>query len=399
MKKRDRKPNGFWTKERVVKEIQELNNSKKDLSARYISLNYRKLFKGALSKFGTWANAVNSTGIDYTTILKQKQWTKKEILEKIKEYYSKGINISHKNIRKIDKKLISAAENNFISWANAVNSAGIDYYGKIAINKNKYWTINKIIETIKSLHSAGIGLNSQSMQKGEHRDLLDAAKEKFGSWENAIKNSGLDYQRISVLKSQTKEYKRNLKKRLSDKKLTEHVLMDKLTQLEIAERYSTSPEVIATKMRKLNLPVLNKKYGSHKRAICLDGHKADSQYEKKVDDWLYNQGIPHEIHPKIIIGRNFKADFKVGRFYIEVLGLWTEKGYQDKFYTKLTKFSLQEGPGFIFLDDEADLNLHMSLIKENPDKKVYILLKPDKYHKITNNYLNKRLGLLSNNLF
>jgi len=64
-------------------------------------------------------------------------------------------------------------------------------------------------------------------------------------------------------------------------------------------------------MKKLKLPVLNKKYGSNQKSICLDGHKADSRYEKKVDDWLFNNNIPHEIHPKIINHRNFRADFRV----------------------------------------------------------------------------------------
>ena len=383
-----------WDKKKIILEILKLHNYNDDLSPRYCSLYKRKLFKAALKESGSWKNAIESAGIDYSKILRQKQWTKQEIFDKINNYYKHGINLSHKNIKMIDRKLVSAAENHFGSWANAVNTAGIDYYDEIAINKNKYWTKEKIIAEIKRLYIEGYSLNSQSMQKGEHRDLFGAAKNKLGSWENAIKNAGIDYREISKLKSQTKEYKENLKNRLSDEKLKKLVLNEKLTQLEIAEIANTSSEVIATRMKKLGLPVLNKRYGSHKRVICNDGHKADSQYERKVDDWLSGQNIPHEIHQKIIIGRNFTADFKVGKFYIEVLGLWGEKDYEKKFDNKLTNFSLREGSGFIFLNDEDDLDLHLILIKKNPKKKVYILLKPDKNHRITNKYINKRLGFM-----
>ncbi|MBU3907422.1 MAG: hypothetical protein KKA64_04200 [Nanoarchaeota archaeon] len=65
---KDKKPKGFWTKERVINNIKELNNSKINLSAKFMSDNYGKLFKGALKEFGTWGNAVNSAEIDYKKI-------------------------------------------------------------------------------------------------------------------------------------------------------------------------------------------------------------------------------------------------------------------------------------------------------------------------------------------
>ncbi len=65
---KDRKPIGFWTKKRIINDIKNLNNSKINLSAKFMNDNYGKLFKGALKEFGTWENAVNSTGIDYKKI-------------------------------------------------------------------------------------------------------------------------------------------------------------------------------------------------------------------------------------------------------------------------------------------------------------------------------------------
>lgn len=390
---KDRKPNGYWTKERILEEIKGLHFQGQDISARHSLLNHTKLFKGALKEFASWENAIKNAGINYSQILKQKQWKDKEILENIKEYDSRGVNLSCKNIRKINPPLVYSTERHFGSWAKAITTAGLDYYNKIAINKNKYWTCEKIIQKIKELHSNNISLNSQSMQKGKNRDLFDAAKNKFGSWENAIKNAGLDYQEISKLKSQTKEYKRNLKERLSDEKLKDLVLNEKMTQLEIADNYKTTPNIIAKKMKKLGLPTLNKKFGCHQKAIAKDGHKVDSRYEKIVDDWLTENNLPHKLQPKLVNNRNFRADFLVlNRFYIEVLGLWGIKDYEQKFYKKEMLFLMQEGVGFIILDDSDDIEKHKEHINEK--KKVLILLKPNKNHQITKKYLDNRIGFL-----
>jgi hypothetical protein len=62
---KDKKSVGYWTKEKIITEIQEIEKSQNKISARYISLNKGKLFKGALKEFGTWGNAVDSAGINY----------------------------------------------------------------------------------------------------------------------------------------------------------------------------------------------------------------------------------------------------------------------------------------------------------------------------------------------
>jgi DNA-binding transcriptional regulator GbsR (MarR family) len=269
----------------------------------------------------------------------------------------------------------------------------LDYYSKIAIVKNKYWTRERILKNIKEWYSQKKELNSQKMQKGRDRDLFDAAKNIFGSWANAIKNAGLNYQDIAKLKSQTKEYKENLMKRLDNEKLKCLVLNKKMTQLEIADDYNTSPSIIANRMKKLGLPTLNKKFASHQRAIAKDGHKVDSRYEKRVDDWFYENNLRHEVHKRIVNNRNFSADFLVlDRFYIEVLGLWGMNNYKQNYYKKEMAFLMQEGAGFIILDDSTNLEKHMPYLKQG--KKVLILLKPDKNHQITKDYLNKRLGFL-----
>lgn len=63
-------------------------------------------------------------------------------------------------------------------------------------------------------------------------------------------------------------------------------------------------------------------WGYGKSCEADDGHKCDSKFEKRVDDWLNKNGIKHDIH--VIVKNNGfvkSVDFFAGGWYIEVDGL------------------------------------------------------------------------------
>lgn len=388
----NRVSNGYWTKERVISEIKKINQENGELSARYSSLKRGKLFKGALSCFGSWQNAIESADIDYTKILKRKEWIKQDILDEILKLHKQGMDISHKNIRQTRKDLIVAAENNFKSWAQAVNSSGIDYFKTVAINKNKFWTKEKIIEEIKKLYSSGNMLNSQSIQKSENRDLFDASKEKFGSWENAVNTSGLDYQKLSKLKAQTKSFKEKLRAELSEEKLQELYVSQGLSTVELGILYDVSATVISNLLKKNKIELKKPKYGYKELLVCKDKHRVKSNFERTVCDWLYFNGIEHEYEPRISKDRYFKADFKIGRFYIEILGMMEIPTYRAKLEEKIMHFSMKEGAGFIYCKGE-EVPKYKKYFDINNNKPIVILLIPQK-HKLTKETINEQLGFL-----
>ena len=58
-------------------------------------------------------------------------------------------------------------------------------------------------------------------------------------------------------------------------------------------------------------------------ATCLvtsDGHHVQSSYEYLLDEFLYHHKIPHEVGGKIHPDYNFRYDFKVGEYFIEIWG-------------------------------------------------------------------------------
>ena len=70
------------------------------------------------------------------------------------------------------------------------------------------------------------------------------------------------------------------------------------------------------------------------RCIAEDGHLCRSLGEKNIDDWLYSNGIPHEREVRYPGSRAFRADWKVGEYFIEYWGLKGQEDYDEKMEIK-----------------------------------------------------------------
>lgn len=274
-------------------------------------LNRSPLFHAADKFYGGWKGALIASGIDYSKILKQKQWTKQEIIEEIRNLEKQSIDLSYKNIRKIRKELIWAAENNFGSLAKAINSAGIDYWTNVARTKNKYWTKDLVVKKIKEVYLSNEDLSYQGIIKGKRKGLLDAAVNLFGSWENAINESGLNYFSLTKLTAQTNSFKKMMREKLPPDKLDDLYNQDGLSMIEIGLMYETSPEVISTLLKEYKIEAKRPKFGYKELLLCKDGHKVKSNLERNTCNWLFENGINHEYEPRISCKREFKADFKL----------------------------------------------------------------------------------------
>ena len=61
-----------------------------------------------------------------------------------------------------------------------------------------------------------------------------------------------------------------------------------------------------------------------------DGHYLRSSYEYLVDEFLTSRKIPHEVDGKISPKHNYRYDFKVGDYFVEIWGLTARKEYEEK---------------------------------------------------------------------
>lgn len=71
------------------------------------------------------------------------------------------------------------------------------------------------------------------------------------------------------------------------------------------------------------------------RLACKDGHKVRSVEEQAIDDWLTDQGILHEVEPKL---KGMRPDWRVGEWYVEYWGMAGQQGYEARREEKLALY-------------------------------------------------------------
>lgn len=109
----------------------------------------------------------------------------------------------------------------------------------------------------------------------------------------------------------------------------------------IAAHYGVTAVTISRKLAAFGHPI--RPCGFSKWRTTIDGHKVQSGWEMLVDDWLFTHGITHTAQPKVPFGRNCRADFFAGGYYIEVWGVVHSPIYSRRKLRKLalyTKHSL-----------------------------------------------------------
>ena len=102
----------------------------------------------------------------------------------------------------------------------------------------------------------------------------------------------------------------------------------------IAERYGVCESTMAARCREAGIKIRNAGWSHHELWRCQDGPRLRSSLEVRVDAWLHRHGIAHEVSPRLPIGSNSAADFKVGQFYIEIWGVQNRDDYTMRKHVK-----------------------------------------------------------------
>ena len=183
------KPFGYWTKERIVAEIQRMHRNGQVLNAGVACRESGPVYDAAGKEFHTWRAAVEAAGYDYDKTLVQKRWSKERVIREIKERVDRGLQISAGEVNRQDWKLYAAGQRHFGDWYSAVEAAG---FPRSSVTDREKWTKDRIIKEIKELDLSGEDL-SLSYNYVHRSRLLAAATRYFGTWEKAVEEAGIPY--------------------------------------------------------------------------------------------------------------------------------------------------------------------------------------------------------------
>lgn len=184
-----------WTKESIAEEIRQLAEQGEDLSYSNVVIHHLSLMRAAMRYYGSWRDAVKAAGVDYDSVRKYRSWNRQRIIERIRELYEQGEDLSWRNVStNLDPQLAAAATKpkHFGSWRKAIEAAGIDYQ---EVRRYHHWDEETIIKRVRELYEQGVPLNAKHIEEIDI-PLITAARRRFESWDKALQAAGLDYKQI-----------------------------------------------------------------------------------------------------------------------------------------------------------------------------------------------------------
>ncbi|MDD2666431.1 MAG: hypothetical protein PHD13_06430 [Methanocellales archaeon] len=166
----------------------------------------------------------------------------------------------------------------------------------------------------------------------------------------------------------------------SDEQLRKWYVDEKKSSTEIAEIIGVSHNAILRWLDRAEISRREVLYGYKEWLQCADGHEVRSGYERRVDDWLYFNGVAHDYNEELPGDRKYKCDFKVEDWYIEVWGLIGIGSYDEKTERKINyyeKHGLKRIDIFHYDFDTNDWMKKLEPLLEfsNPEERVQRFLK------------------------
>jgi len=184
-----------WNQETIVGEILRRHETAQDLSYSGVTKDNLPLLRAATRYFGSWQEAVEHAGLSYDEYRRYKAWTNDRIIDRIRELYAQGKDLSWRYVSlTLDPSLAAAAtkKNHFGSWRAALDAAGVDYD---AVRRYRDWSDDEVLQRIRERYAEGRPLNAKTLEK-ENIALLTAARRRFPSWDKTLAAAGLDYKGI-----------------------------------------------------------------------------------------------------------------------------------------------------------------------------------------------------------
>ena len=164
-------------------------NGVEPLNSYYYATTYPDVYAAAERLFGSWKDAIEYCGLDYSKIRKYQVWTRTRVMDEIKKLQKENTPISSKYTQDFNKPLYMAAIKRFKSWKKALKSCGIDYK---QVRLRRSMSRAEIKREILELHKQNVDLAYPYMREN-HQYLLANGMKKLGngSWALARKKCGI----------------------------------------------------------------------------------------------------------------------------------------------------------------------------------------------------------------
>ena len=175
-----------WTREEIVRQILQREATGLPLTHGGANGVEQPLYQAAVRIFGSWRNAVISSGISSSRAARTDRWSPAKIFIVIRNLARRRRPISVVELERRFGSMVSAARRQFGSWTKAVVAAGVE---PTNLRRVVPWTRELIIEAILTRALRNDPLTPHHVQP---RSLVEAGRRFFGDWSAALAAAGLD---------------------------------------------------------------------------------------------------------------------------------------------------------------------------------------------------------------
>jgi hypothetical protein len=196
-----------WSKESIGFEILHMHQAGENLNYASVASNHISLLRAATRYFGSWEAAISFAGLNYDDIRRYKSWNRQRIINRIQELHQSGVDLSWRNVcSHVDPQLAAAATKKS-HFGSWREALKASGLDYESIRRYRDWDDDRIIELVREHATNGHPLNAKNIQ---HDDitLITAARRHFDSWHETLSAAGLDYRSI-VLRAPFKRRKRS----------------------------------------------------------------------------------------------------------------------------------------------------------------------------------------------
>lgn len=175
-----------WTPAGILREIALLHRQGQALSAGAMRQRDYGLLQAAVTRWGSWAKALQVAGLDARKARTRRRWKRESILESIRAL---GGAVPAKEMRVKDSGLLWAARREFGTWRAAVETAGFTYP---SMRKRWKWPRPRVLEEIGRRARRGLPVRATEVMRGS-KGLYEAGSKEFGTWRDAVAAAGVPY--------------------------------------------------------------------------------------------------------------------------------------------------------------------------------------------------------------
>ena len=195
-----------WSKESIGLEIRHMYDAGENLNYAAVAASHISLLRAATRYFGSWESAISFAGLNYDEIRRYKSWNRQRIINRIQQLYDDGVDLSWRNVCcHVDPQLAAAATKKS-HFGSWREALKASGLDYESIRRYRDWDDDRIIESVREHATNGHPLNAKNVQL-EDVALITAARRRFDSWHEALSAAGLDYRKI-VLRAPFKRKKR-----------------------------------------------------------------------------------------------------------------------------------------------------------------------------------------------